>query len=112
MLALRFCIPPQFSASAGIKAELKASGGFGIGVDADGSIDLDTTQANLLNAELHKDLTTAYGDPLTGSLEAVFAPAALANLDVSTHADASMAPEASLPQLDVDPETEPEVTRA
>jgi hypothetical protein len=112
MLALKFCIPPQISVGAGIKAELGAQGGFGIGVDVEGSISVDFATEVSLEAELDADLKASYGAQVAQQLEATYAPCAQANLDIECNAaDASM-PGVQPPKLEVEAAYEPEVTRA
>lgn len=112
MLALRFCIPPQISVGAGIKAELGAAGSFGIGVDAKGSLSVNAATEALLEAELDADLKAAFGAQVAQQLEASYAPAALANLDIACNAADGSMPGVQPPRLDVQVEYEPEVTRA
>lgn len=112
MLALRFCIPPQISVGAGIKAELGLAGDFGIGVDAAGSLSVNIATEAALEAELDANLQASYGIQVAQQLEAGYAPAALANLDIGCNAADGSMPGVQAPKLEVEATFEPEVTRA
>ncbi len=112
MLALRFCIPPQISVGAGIKAELGTAGSFGIGVDAKGSLSVNVATETALEAQIDTDLKASFGAQVAQQLEAQYAPAALANLDIASNAADGSMPGVQPPRLDVQAVYEPEVTRA
>jgi len=104
MLALRFCIPPQFSVSAGIKAELGASGSFG--VNASGSVSAS------VDAQVGADMLAAFGPDAGAALNATYAPVALANMEVATNAADGSMPGVAVPRLDAGLAWEPEVRLA
>ena len=112
MLALRFCIPPQISIGAGIKAELGTAGSFGVGVDAKGSLSVDVGVEASLEAELDANLQASFGAAVAQQLEAQYAPAALADMDVACNAADGSLPGVQPPVLATQPQFELEVTRA
>jgi hypothetical protein len=109
MLALRFCIPPQFSIDAGIKAELGVSGSFG--VDLSGKLSADVTLEGQLETAISGDMTKAYGANMAGKLGDSYAPVALANLDVGIHATSGEMPGVQPPVLGANVEFEAELSR-
>jgi hypothetical protein len=109
MLALRFCIPPQLSIDAGLKAELGTSGSFGI--DASGKLSADVTLEGQLETAVTGDMTSAYGANVAGKLGDIYAPVALANLDAGLSAASGKLPGVKPPALDANVEFEPELSR-
>ncbi len=110
MLALRFCIPPQISVSAGIKAELGAAGSFG--VNASGTISADVSVEGALEGALNADLNSAYGAKVAANLNADYAPVALANLNVAVNAADGSIPGVKTPTVAANVEFETEIFRA
>lgn len=104
MLALRFCIPPQFSVDAGIKAELGVKGSFG--VTASGSISAS------VDAAVAADMSADFGADVAAGLSAGFEPVALANMEIATNASDGSMPGVKSPVLEARIEFEPEVILA
>ena len=109
MLALRFCIPPQVSLDAGIKAELGTKGSFG--VDASGTLSVDVTLDGKLTTAVTADMTAAYGAKVAGELGKEYAPVALANLDIATNAGSGTLPGVAVPTVGANVEFERELRR-
>ncbi len=119
MLALKFCIPPEISVSAGISAEIGLGGS--IGISADASVNA-TVEASIA-ADVTASIQAEFDPDTANALLATYSPIALANMEIGAAAaqaalDAQAAGKpappaaAQAPSVAADVSFEPEVVHA
>jgi hypothetical protein len=85
MLALKFCIPPEFAVDASITAEIGASGDIGISPD----LNVDAAIESNIDAAVAADLSAAIGASGAADLLADYSPIAFANAEIAAAAAAT-----------------------